>query len=150
MKSFKKIAIILGSLLAILFISLAFMLFWEGNTKEIISVADEFKAPSSWRLKSEMIRPPKVVCLDGGTCPEVARLWTSDKQLTKEDFDKILKDSGFTFPIKGDCLAPSNSAGDSIYLCDASGVVRNFDVSISISENSTTQQQKISIDVRPH
>jgi hypothetical protein len=149
MKTFKKVVVILGGLIVLLIASLIFIFNWEGSSKDIVSVADQLKVPSSWKLESEMIRPPRMVCLDGGACPEVARTWTVDGQLSTKDLDKILKDSNFSFPIKGDCVLPANVSSNAVHLCDASGTIRDFGINIWLSEDSSTYQQRIIIDVRP-
>lgn len=145
----KKITIIVVSIVIILMVIVAFLLFWRGSPKGILSVANKFQAPSSWKLESEMVRPPAFTCLDGGTCPEVYRAWIPDKPVAKSDFSEALRKSGFNFAIEDSCTPPKNSFGDSVPLCDAGGQVDKFQVDFWLSENTDTHQQRVILDIRP-
>lgn len=148
-KEYKQMIIVIMG--AILIASAVFIgIFgWQGNTTEIESVANQLKVSGNWRLESDQVRPPKLVCLDGGTCPQVSRRWVTDHKLSKEDFAKLLENTGWNFAIENDCTLPENVSGKFISTCSASGKIEEFDVSIGLSEDSSTpNQQRISLSVR--
>lgn len=146
----KKIAFIVAGIVVVLIAAVAFLLFWHGNTKEILSVADKFRPSSSWKLESELVRPPAFTCLNGGTCPEVSRSWEIKDSLTKQQFTSLIRSSGWMFSIEGDCTLPKNSFGEDVSICSAEGVDNNYNVAIWLDENSSPpNQQKIVLSVRP-
>lgn len=149
MSTAKKITITAVGIAITLVTSVMFLIFWRGSPNEILSVANNFQPPSSWKLESEMVRPPAFTCLDGGTCPEVTRLWVTDKKVSHEELKKILQTSNLDLTIEGDCLPPKDSLGRANYLCDASGTIADFNVHVWLVEDSAANRQKISLDVRP-
>lgn len=145
----KKVTITIASIAVILIAVVAFLLFWHGSPKEILSVANKFQAPSSWRLESELVRPPAFTCLDGGTCPEVHRSWIPNEPISRDGFSDTLRKSGFNFVIKDSCKLSKNISGDSVPLCDASGQIGTFQVDFWLNENTDTNQQRLVLEVRP-
>ena len=82
------------SIAAALFIGfMIFALFYRGSTKPILSVADEFKPDSSWRLAQEQVEPPRLLCIGSMSCPGVSRTWERDTPMTKNELMSYLPDS---------------------------------------------------------
>lgn len=104
---------------------------WSGSTDNIRSVADQFKAPSSWVLEGESITPPANVCFVG-PCPAMGRTWKTDKIIDSETLRKILAESSWT-NVKlrdSDCIKEGEeiSFADA---CSAHGRVGEYDVAIT-------------------
>jgi hypothetical protein len=150
MKTFKKVVIILGSLIVLAIAGLIFIFSWVGSPKEIVLVADQLKVSSSWKLESEMIRPPRMVCLDGGTCPEVSRVWKVSNDLSPQQFTNLVRESNWNFPIDGKCVLPKNAFGKDVSICSAEGLDKKYHVAIWLDEDSSPpHQQKLILSVRP-
>lgn len=74
-KTVRITLITIGSL--IVAVSLFFVIgFWPGSTKNVVAVANQFQPGSGWKLESERISPPRLICLQAD-CGEVRRAWTS-------------------------------------------------------------------------
>lgn len=112
----------------------AVSLFWTGSSKEIESIANQFKPQSNWKLISDRVEGPKNWCGDL-VCPSVSRQWKTDHALSKEEFKEILKKSKWNFAVDGSCL-PNNTYGKHVTLCSAKGVIDNYRVSASVSASN--------------
>lgn len=141
------------SVVAIIVILLgAFVAFitWRGNPDKILSVANQFQTPASWKLESELVRPPQTVCIDGGSCPEVHRTWIVNTPLTKDVFKGLLTSANWNFAIHNSCNLPQNISGKRISVCTAGGGIEGYDVLVWISQDSTEpKQQRVTLSVRP-
>lgn len=126
----------------------AYFLWSQVITSQIVNVADQFKAPSSWKLASEDIQVESLFCYNGGSCPEISRQWTLEKPITPDDFRQILQNSGWNFEVEGDCILPEGRYGPTS-ICSAQGQTDNYDIWININEDSTSHKQTAGIDVRP-
>lgn len=71
----KRVVITLAAVPVIVIIGFLFGLLYTGSTKEIVAVADQFQPDPSWKLESETITPPRIICIDS-VCPQVFRSWS--------------------------------------------------------------------------
>lgn len=148
-KTMKKIIVSIIGVLVFLLIIFLFMVYWRGSTKDIEAVANRFQPPTSWKLKSKIIHPPAIVCLDGGTCPELSWSWTLQNTLSKEQFINLLEAATWNFPVESDCIPLQNITGPQVETCSAAGTSNGYDIAISILEDSETHQQTAVLDIRP-
>ena len=112
--------------------------FWPGSTKDIEAVANKFQPGDGWRLESEQINPPMFICLQAD-CGEMHRSWKLNKNITTEEFTKVIKDSGWGHMIEGDvqCQAPdsSNTSSTGFTLCEVDGLVDAYRIEITATGN---------------
>lgn len=123
-KAKKTIGIILLGF-AILVAGLVYVVTWTGSTKDIVAVADQFKPDESWKFTSEVITPPRTICIDI-LCPEVRKEWEVDQRLdTKQEFETIAKIGQTVLTVEDDCLSESQIR-ESREICTAEGNVGNY------------------------
>ena len=131
----KRVWKIIGVAAAIIFVLCAAFLYWttwSGSTKEIESVAGQFKPDSQWKQTGNQVVPPRTVCLDQ-KCPSVHRTWETGANLTKEDLQRVLANSNWKFDIKDDCRPSPNviSSGGQT-LCSASGADGDYSIDVVV------------------
>ena len=74
-----------------------FIFSYEGSTKPITGVADQFTPGESWELVSERSNGPAIFCLY--SCPSLDRKWRRPAaDLTKEEVMKYFNNAGWTVP----------------------------------------------------
>ena len=74
-----------------------FIFSYEGSTKPITGVADQFTPGESWELVSERSNGPAIFCLY--SCPSLDRKWRRPAaDLTKEEVMKYFSNAGWTVP----------------------------------------------------
>jgi len=102
---------------------------WVGDTKDIESVADQFKVDSSWKLESSVANPPSTLCIDS-KCPYVYRTWSPKNPITNtEEFQKIATIGGQKMKLLDDCFYISTSPGEGpSNSCDASIVFKGYQI----------------------
>lgn len=126
---------IIGSGIIIILFILAIMgvvrFFWVGSADEIVSVANQFKPQSGWKLTSEHIEPPRTWCIDV-KCPSISRRWETHTPLTYDEFSTLLKQQGWNFAINGDCLVDPNDYADLTSICDATGLINEYKATLTI------------------
>ena len=121
------------------------MFIYVGSSDPIKNVAAEFKTEPGWKLKSEHIEPPRIACLGGNACPSLHRVWVTDRNLTKEEFQKIIKESGWDLLIEGDCIA----SGSVATICSATGKIDKFNVDVSVeAAESTLEEGRVILLIR--
>lgn len=130
------VAMVIGS---IILLPIAFVVigFWPGSTKDIEAVANQFQPGDGWQLESEVIRPPRLICLQAD-CGEMTRTWKLEKNITTEEFMAVLKKSGWDDMASNDttCRTRSNvtsSTGQT--MCDASGSRDDYRIKIAARGN---------------
>lgn len=69
----------------------AFMIIYQGSTRDIVAVADKFQPGPGWVMESEQIEPPRIICLGDVACPSVTRTWRLDEKLDEENFASLMK-----------------------------------------------------------
>lgn len=149
MSTAKKITITVAGIIILLIAVIAFLVLWRGSSKEILSAANKFQAPSSWKLESEMVRPPAFLCLDGGTCPEVSRTWTVDDEINEQKLNNLIEKTGWHLPQVNQCTLPQNASGKSVTLCSTEGTVKKYSIAVWLNEDSSSHQQTVVLSVRP-
>lgn len=106
----------------------------KGDTRPILSVANEYKPDPAWRLRNENVTPPLIFCVGGVRCPSVHRSWKLGTIISKDNFRAVLDRSGWNFSITGDCEPPLNVSGETgITICEARGKKQGFDIAVSMS-----------------
>lgn len=134
------------SIAAALFIGfMIFALFYRGSTKPILSVADEFKPDSSWRLAQEQVEPPRLLCIGSMSCPGVSRTWERDTPMTKDELLSYLPDSWRSY-----AEAPrACETRDQVMTCDIYITDKGYSVSIgSRKPHGNSETFKVGIYVR--
>lgn len=132
MKRVWKVIGIIAIIVAVLLAAFLYWTTWTGSSKEIETVANQFKPDPSWQQVTNQVIPPKTTCLDE-ECPSVHRRWKTNANLTKEEFRRVLEDSGWNFNIEDDCQPSSNvssSGGQS--LCSVSGMKNGYSVRVVV------------------
>ena len=131
----KKVWKIVGAVAAVIVVLCGGFLYWttwSGSTKEIESVAGQFKPDSSWEQIDNQVIPPMTVCLDS-ECPSVHRSWKTGENLTKEDFQRVLENSNWKFSIEGDCKPRSNITSSGGHtLCSAIGMQDDYSINLVV------------------
>ena len=127
MKKWIKLTLAVVLLLAAAFF---FLFMYEGSSKPIEAVADQLKPNSNWQLVDNKIVAPTFTCLEAN-CPSVHRSWKTGKVLAKDEFQRILDNSGWNFDIADDCQASQNSGGINP-LCSAEGEVKTYKISLAV------------------
>ena len=120
---------------------------WKGSTKEIVAVADQFKAPSDWQLVTDRVEPPRTICLDS-RCPSLHRSSKTNSNLTKQVLQEIVYRSGWKLVVDGDCEARTNTSG-AVPVCTAEGlIVNNYQASVTIWKNSVEKTEgRVVLDI---
>lgn len=127
-----KIWKILLSLAGLALAVLAFLVFYQGSTEPIERVANQFKPNGEWALTTKRVTPPQFHCLGGTRCPSLHRSWKTGTILTKEEIWRVVRLSGWDFPIEGDCEPSPLASGSPGSVCFAKGVVDGFDVNVTV------------------
>lgn len=124
----KKTRIIFFSVVAFIIVAIGGLtayVSWQGDPKEIIAVADQFKPDDSWTLDSEGLTPPKLLCFAGsGHCPHISRTWKTPQAIDYDQLQSILSKSGWS-EVKIDspnCYHKDNANSYSLP-CYASGTI---------------------------
>ncbi len=103
----KKLGWKIGSTVIIVcFAIIIIFILWflnPGDSKEIVSAANQFKAGVGWHLKTEHIEPPSRICIDVD-CPSVQRSWAIPSPLTKPEVQNFIKDAGWKISDEDECF----------------------------------------------
>lgn len=134
MKYWIKLSIIIGLPLLVV----GFIFIYQGSPKEIVAVADQFQPDESWQLTTERIVPPAFTCLEAN-CPSVHRTWETGDNITKQEFQKVLNDSGWNFVIEDDCLPRANITGSGQTLCGAKGHIGDYQINVNAVGGNDSQ-----------
>lgn len=141
MKKKYKLALLIGTPIAII-AGLVYWLSWSGSTDHIESVANQFKADSSWKLVDKTSRPPQTLCI-GMTCPYYQKVWTTGKPVTQDELLQILRRSGWNnIQIDDYCLTLKAETSQA-YLCSAYGYVDKYSVRVSVDGDNPVLRQPV-------
>ncbi len=133
-KRWKKIVLYAAALIIAALAVFVYWITWTGNTDHIESVADQFKADSSWELVSDHVKPPKTVCIEGG-CPSLNRTWITSKPLTQDELSDVVKRSGWNdVKIEKGCEPRKDS------VCPVRGTVDKYEVVIYVSDGASRNE----------
>lgn len=124
---------------ATLILVVIFMFLYQGSTREIVSVANQFQPGAGWKLESERVEPPRIVCLNSVPCPSVFRAWSIETDVSKEDIESVLMKSNFQLMLNGDCMIPKNVSGTGVSVCKAQGVVNGYRVQLTVTKSQSFQ-----------
>lgn len=108
-----------------------FLFIYQGSSKPIEDVADQFQPDKSWQLVDNRVVPPTFTCLEAN-CPSVHRSWKIGKNLTKDEFQRLLDDSGWDFAIEGTCVAESRVTGTPGTVCSAHGERNGYQIEVEV------------------
>ena len=143
----KQIWLIVISLVVVL---MAFLWILHFTSKwRVLRIADQLQPGSSWVLTDEYVQPFRIICIDNSAqCPSMYRNWELQEPLTYEQFDQLLSESGFDFPIEGDCERDPGASG-SVRLCSASGTVSGMEVTVGMGINDYSNEKiRVGISIR--
>ena len=145
---FKRILLGIGAVAAFMIAFFIFAVVYKGDTKPILSVADQFKPGDSWKLTEERVEPPRIMCAGDIPCPSIVRWWIRDKLLSIEEFRSIMDSTGWQYSIKGNCEPSLQDR----YLCyaDAHTELSGSNASIYVSSriNRESGGGELFIDIR--
>ena len=88
----KKILIGLAATLVVLISLSLFAVLWQGSTKDIEAVANNFTPPDEWTQTHYEVVPPKFICLMGN-CPEVIKSWENREPVVYQEVKELLGDA---------------------------------------------------------
>lgn len=112
-----------------------FMFLYQGSTKDIVSVANQFQPGEGWKLESESVVPPKIVCLDGVACPSINRVWETNDSLTGEYIhDLVKKWTSEDIVVDSDCI----DSREVNRICSTSGSKGGYSLQIYTEAMSDT------------
>lgn len=100
-----------------------------GDADPITRAADTFKPSSDWKLVYEKVQPPALGCYMQ-VCPEVDRRWTVKKDLSKAEFESLLRQSGLNWRVMSDCVYSGGTGTNRV--CTANGVIDGYKVEVDL------------------
>lgn len=142
---FKRILLGIGAVAAFMIAFFIFAVVYKGDTKPILSVADQFKPGDSWKLTEERVEPPRIMCAGDVPCPNVLRRWNRDKPLTYDELRSLMDATGWEYSIKGVCDLNSLDR----YTCSV--IAKDYSAAMSIYvwlQVDDSSHGQISIDIR--
>lgn len=120
---------------------------WTGSTDDIERVANQLQIPSSWKLVSSEVVPPKTDCI-GMTCPRLSRTWETPHPVTRDEINKILANADWNeVRPESDCqeLSSSSSKAECWYY----GQVGKYSVRVApVYLNPGIDNPKVSIYIK--
>lgn len=118
-----------------------------GDAGPITRAANTFKPDPEWKLVNEKIQPPALGCYMQ-VCPEVNKRWTAKKDLSKAEFESLLRQSGLNWRVMHDCVYSEEGVGTN-RVCSTSGVIGEYRIEIDLYKYSETPQEtEIKLSVR--
>ncbi len=142
---FNRVLLGVGVVAAFIIAFYIFAVVYRGDTKPILSVADQFKPGDSWKLTEESVEPPRIMCAGDVACPSVLRRWSRDKPLTYDELRSLMEATGWEYSIRGVC-DPSNLDR---YTCSVTA--KDYSAAMSIYvwlQVDSSSHGQISIDIR--
>lgn len=121
----------------LIFIGFGFAATLEGDTTPIKNVANQLRVDSKWKLVSERVDGPRMVCLGDAPCPSLHRVWDAGALIKPEEFKKLVKDSGWNLLVKDQCNKET-SIDKAVLYCTAQGTVDGYSVSLWVSKSQKT------------
>jgi hypothetical protein len=119
MKKYQKILIVIGVVIVALVTAIIFIFIWQGSPKKIVETADQFQPPSSWKLQSERVDNPRIICITDHACPEITRTWKTDSLVTFEEIKQLLGKTEWTINPEESCQTMNQVAlsHETKYIC---------------------------------
>jgi hypothetical protein len=131
------IGVMVVVVVALLGAAAGYWLTWTGSSKDIETVANQFKADSSWELKRNRVEPPRNICIDV-KCPEVARTWTLEKTLSGDELINKLSMAGWTnVELENPACFERLKTTENNLSCSAYGEVEKYTVQVYVDNNDT-------------
>lgn len=134
----KDFFIAVGLLIVLLGIFIA-VLITPGDAGPITRAANTFKPDSDWKLVKERITPPVLGCFMQ-VCPEVYREWSVKKDLSKAEFELLLRQSGLNWRVMHDCVYSEEGVGTN-RVCSTGGVIDEFRVELDMYKYPETPEE---------
>lgn len=94
------IILIIGIILVCFCAFILFVYSWHGDSRPIEAAANKFVAPKSWKLETNHIIPPSLLCTSGDPCPFVQRNWTAPPTTTFAEVKQFATSSGLHFSVE--------------------------------------------------
>lgn len=116
--------------------------FWMGGTEEIEATANNLKPHKEWSLTQEQIEGPKSFCGDV-SCPSVRKTWELPAPITKQEFEAIIKESGWVLRLENGCFTARDTSKDA---CWARGASNGYKI-LLIADNEHIISSKPSIQL---
>ena len=118
-----------------------FIFMYQGSTKDITKVANQFEPGAGWTLESERVVPPRIVCLSDASCPSIHKIWSTKRDVSKDEFAHMLAQSKWSFPIIETCIPPVNVSGTKGSVCHAEGRIKNYETTIWLSKSTSSPDE---------
>ncbi len=134
-KDFLIAAVLLVGLIGIFITVLSI----PGDAGPITRAADTFKPSSDWKLVYEKVQPPALGCYMQ-VCPEVDRRWTVKKDLSKAEFESLLRQSGLNWRVMHDCVYSEEGVGTN-RVCSTNGVIGEYKIELDLYKYSEKPQE---------
>ena len=115
--------------------------FWPGSTKGIEEVANRFEPGVEWRLESERIDPPQIICFKA--CPQLIRVWKLPDVMKADHFYRLVENAGWGDFIDKD----KNCRTRDITRCSIDIYDDGFNVTI-YAEDTGEKSAKVSMFIR--
>lgn len=148
-KKTKKLEWKIGSVILIaifgLFIWGIVSYFYVGSPKEIISMADQFKPGTEWKLRQDFVEPPRNSCIDK-VCPSVSRSWDIPHKLNREQFEQIARMGNTKLTITPDCFEQFES-GHFSEMCDTVDTLDGYYIELSYYGGKGQDKPKVTLYV---
>jgi hypothetical protein len=132
-KKDRKIEWKVGSVIIItlltLLVGFIIWFFYVGSPKEIISVADQFKPDSSWKLTQNYVESPRSFCIDV-ECPHVSRSWSLPQKIDRDQFKKIARLNTHELTMAKSCFEKDED-DRIIESCDAVGFIEGYRIALT-------------------
>jgi hypothetical protein len=124
-----RVMVVGAAVVALLCVGAVWFLVSGRSSAEIETVADRFEPPAGWSLDEEIVRPPRVLCLDD-VCPRVYRRYSSEIGLTADELAEAASAVGGQWTFEGTCT-PNSGVQGTDPLCSGSGSVDGYRVELT-------------------
>lgn len=125
-----------------------FMFIYQGSTRPILDVANKFNPGVGWKLESERVEPPRIVCLNSVSCPSVHRVWVTENNIEKIDMVSYLKEAGWSQDVKGDCVVHNNVSGTGTSVCEMSeSVINGFSTTVRLIKSVSNTRATLVLEI---
>ena len=146
--------IIWGAILGLLILgSTALTIFFANfySTKDIEATASQFKPPADWQIIDKEVRSRKLLCLDGGSCPQLSTRWTTSTPISMNTLIPLLDQTGWTYQLSGVICGPDyNKIPDRISYCVIDGDSGQYFVRLTIkTDDVILEKTHITLSIWP-
>lgn len=118
----------------------------QGEKAKAESVASRFHPRVGWVQDDNRVTGSFLCSGAGSPCNSIQRGWTANGQLTPDEFQAFVRDSGIDLPLKGNCKHPEGTPG-LLELCSAQGTVDSYSVRVALVSEDARKPDRISLRI---